>query len=156
MKKLTLVLLLLTPFMIPPLLYAVTYPFPENSPAYLQNETVLKTGTKLYLFHSGTEEVKKTININKILVVYREYPPELSLEPRETGKVRILSSSGEYYFEAEVIEGKVQPGYLARKGTVACFITSFKKKGALGVNSSTFSANEMPITEVQQKNGEKS
>jgi len=135
MKKLTLFLLLLAPFIMTRSLHAVTYPFPENGPAYLKNEAVMTVGKKVYLFHSGTEDVKKTINVNDILVVYREYPPDFSFETRETGKVKILASLGEYYFEAEVIEGEMQPGYLARKGTVACFITSFKKKWPLVTNT---------------------
>lgn len=155
MKKLTLFLLLMTPFIMTSSLHAVTYPFPENGPAYLKNEAAMKVGTKLYLFHSGTEDVKKTINVNDILIVYREYPPDFSLEARETGKVKILSSLGEYYFEAEVIEGEVQPGDLARKGTVACFITSFfKKQWSLAFDTRASLSNEGRASEGQQKNGE--
>jgi hypothetical protein len=109
-------------------LHAITYPFPENEPAYLNDEAVMKVGTKIYLFCSGTAEMRKTINVNDVLTVYREYPPDISLETREVGKVRILSALGEYYFEAEVIEGYVQPGHVAMKGTVACYITAFKKR----------------------------
>ncbi|MDR3580228.1 MAG: hypothetical protein P4L44_09730 [Oryzomonas sp.] len=119
--------LLLVPLLMPAVVHAVTYSFPENEPAYLKDEAVINVGTKLYLFHSGSEDVRKAINANDILVVYREYPSGISPEARETGKVKILSTSGGYYYEAEVIEGSVQPGYLARKGTVACFITSFRK-----------------------------
>ena len=129
-KKLLRALWFLTaPLLIPAVVHAVTYSFPENEPAYLKDETVVNVGTKLYLFQSGSEDVKKTINVDDILIVYREYPPDFFPEARETGKVKILSTSGEYYYVAEVIEGSVQPGYLARKGTVACFITSFRKMG---------------------------
>lgn len=115
--------------LMPAVVHAVAYPFPENEPAYLKDEAVLNVGTRLYLFHSGTDDVKKAINVNDVLTVYREYPSGISLEARETGKVKILSFSGGYYYEAEVIEGAVHPGYLARKGTIACFITSFRKTG---------------------------
>lgn len=118
---------LIAPLLIPAVVHAVAYSFPENEPQYLKDEAVVNVGTKLYLFHSGTEDVKKAINVNDVLIVYREYPPDLSPEARETGKVKVLSTSGEYYYEAEVIEGTVHPGYLARKGTIACFITSFRK-----------------------------
>ncbi len=127
MKKLTLFLLLMAPLFMTSSPHAVTYHFPEHEPAYLKNETVMKIGTKLYLLHSGTEDVKKAINVNDILIVFQEYPPDFSMENRETGKVKIISSLGGYYFEAEVIAGEMQPGYLAKKGTVACFITSFQK-----------------------------
>ena len=121
-------LLLITPLIMTTSLHAVIYPFPKNEPTYLNDEAVMKIGTKLYLFHSGTEEVKKTINVNDVLTVYREYPADFSLKTIEAGKVRILSMLGDYYFEGEVIGGYVQPGYVAKKGTVACFITSFKKR----------------------------
>ena len=129
MKKFSFLLLLITPLIMATSLYAITYPFPENEPAYLKEEAVLKVGAKIYLFHNGTEEARKTINLNDVLTVYREYPSDISLETREVGKVRILSSLGDNYFEAEVIEGYVQPGNVAIKGTVACYITAFKKKG---------------------------
>ena len=128
MKKFSFLLLLITPLIVTTSLHAITYPFPENEPAYLNDEAVMKVGTKVYLFCSGTEEVRKTINVNDVFTVYREYPPDFSLETREVGKVRILSSLGEYYFEAEVIEGYVQPGNVAIKGPVACYITAFKKR----------------------------
>jgi len=126
MKKLSL-LFLLIPLVIASSLHAVMYPFPGNKPAYLRDEAVIKVGKKLYLFHSGTEDVKESIKINDVLTVYREDPSDLTMEIRAVGKVRILSTLGEYYFEGEVIEGVVLPGYIAKKGAVACYITSFKK-----------------------------
>ena len=92
----------------------------------MKTEAAMTVGTKIYLFHSGTEEVRKTINVNDVLTVYREYPPDFSPGSTEAGKVRILFPLGDYYFKGEVVEGEMQPGYLAKKGTVACFITSFK------------------------------
>jgi hypothetical protein len=127
MKKLALSIFLLVSLLMTSPLHAVTYPFPESGPAYLKEDGVLKAGTRVYLFQSGTEEVKNAISVNDILSVYREYPSDFSLEVRETGKVRITAVPGEYYYEAVVIAGTVQPGFLAKAGTVACFITSFRK-----------------------------
>jgi hypothetical protein len=127
MKKPLLLLPLVALFFLPVAVQAVTYPFPESEPAYLKDDVVMKAGSKLYLFHSGTEEVKKTINVNDVLTVYREYPPEFSLETREVGKVKVISPLGDYYFDGEVIRGEVKAGDMAKKGTIACFITSFKK-----------------------------
>jgi len=92
-------------------------------------EGIMTAGTKLYLFHSGTDEVRKTIGINDVLTVYRECPSDLSAETREVGKVRVLSPLGDYYFNGEVIGGEVKAGDLAKKGMVACFITAFKNNG---------------------------
>ena len=126
MKKLMLFLLLVAPFIMSGSARAVSYPFPKSNPAYLGNQAAMMAGTRLYLFHSSTQKANDAVNVNDILVVYREYPHQLSLESTETGKVRVLSSLGENYYEAEVVEGTIIPGELARKGTAACFITTAK------------------------------
>jgi hypothetical protein len=128
MKKFSFLLLLITPLIMTTSIHAITYPFPDNEPAYMKDEAGMKAGTKIYLFHNSTEEMRQTINVNDVLSVYREYPPDFSLETTKVGKIRILSALGEHYFEAEVIEGYVQPGNVAIKGTVACYITAFKKR----------------------------
>lgn len=85
----------------------------------------MTAGVKLYLFYSGTEEIRRTINVNDVLTVYQEYPPDYSRTMREVGKVRVLAPLGDYYFNGEVIGGEVQAGDLAKKGTIACFVTPF-------------------------------
>jgi hypothetical protein len=122
---------LVAPLVLPTVVHAVTYPFPEKEPSQVKVEAAMTVGTRIYLFHSGTDEIRKTINVDDVLTVYREYPPDVSLGSREAGKVRILFPLGDYYFAGEVVEGAVQAGYLAKKGTVACFITSFTKNGHL-------------------------
>jgi hypothetical protein len=129
MKKLSLLLCFVTPLFMTGTLHAVTYPFPENVPVYLKDDAVMKVGAKLYLFHSGTDEIKSTLHSNDVLTVYREYPLDFSLESREVGKVKVISPLGDYYFDGEVIKGEVKAGDLAKKGSIACFITSFKKNG---------------------------
>jgi hypothetical protein len=125
-KVLRVLRFLLAPLVIPTVAHAVTYPFPEKESTPVKAEAAMTVGTKIYLFHSGTEEVRKTINVNDVLTVYREYPPDFSPGSTEAGKVRILFPLGDYYFKGEVVEGVIKPGYLAKKGMVACFITSFK------------------------------
>jgi hypothetical protein len=127
MKKIQFLLLLLVPFAMSSNLHPVAYPFPENESVYIKDEPVMKAGTKLYLFHSGTEDVKNSINVNDSLTVYRMHPADSSMETRVVGKVRVLSPLGDYYFDGEVIGGEVKAGDLAIKGTVACFIMSLKK-----------------------------
>jgi len=120
-------MILLSPFLMTRSLHAVAYTFEENKPAYIKDNTAMKVGTRLYLFHSGTLDVKRTIHVNDILSVFREYPSGFSSVSGETGKIRILSCSGKYFYEAEVVEGAIQPGDMAKKGTVACFVTPFGK-----------------------------
>lgn len=123
MKKI-LCLLFAVPFFLAAPLHAVSYPPSATEPSYLKDEEVMKVGAKVYMFHSGTEDVKAAIKIDDVLTVYREYPPDISGIAKEAGKVRVVATLGDYYFEGKVIEGYVEPGYLALKGTVACLITT--------------------------------
>jgi hypothetical protein len=123
--KKVLLLFLAVPLFLAAPLHAVSYPPSAEEPTYLKDEEVMKVGAKLHLFHSGSDDIK----INDVLTVYREYPPDISGINKESGKVRIIGALGDYYFEGEVIEGYVLPGYLAVKGKVACIITTrFKPK----------------------------
>jgi hypothetical protein len=112
MKRFSLLLLFITPLIMTTSLHAVTYPFPKTEPAYLKDGSAVQAGTKLYLIHSGTEEANNTINVNDVLTVFREYPPDFALGSNETGKARILIPLGDYYFEGEVVEGAMQPAIL--------------------------------------------
>jgi hypothetical protein len=80
---------------------------------------VNKTGAHVYLFHSGTEDIKNAIRINDVLTVYRESP---CCNLKETGKIKIVSFTGDNYMKAEVVEGVIKPGDIAKKGTIAGLI----------------------------------
>jgi len=91
---------------------------------YHQNEiteTVMKVGQIAYLFHSGTEDVKKTIHDNDILIVYRINP---SCEIKAVGKIKVLTSIADTYFKSEVVEGEIRPNDIAKKGNASCFVIS--------------------------------
>ena len=105
--------------------FAVTYPFPAREPARFANGEALQVGTKMCLFHSGTEEVRSAIGVNDVLTVYHGSPYNLCPEAKPVGKVKVLSPQGAYYFTGEVIEGEVRPGDMAMKSGVACFVTPF-------------------------------
>jgi hypothetical protein len=111
----SLLLLLVTLFSLPATLHAVTYPFPENEPLFVKEEAVMKIGSRVYLFHSGTDEVRNTINVHDVLSVYREYPPDISVEQKKVGKVKVTAPLGDYYFDGEVIGGEVKAGDVAKK-----------------------------------------
>ena len=85
----------------------------------VRDKAVMQTGTILYLFHSGTPDIKKTISINDILIVYRETP---SCELKEVGKIKVLSSSGDNFIKAAVVEGEVKHDDIAKKGTVSFLV----------------------------------
>jgi hypothetical protein len=110
-------------------LLAVSYPPAGQEPTYLNEEDVMAVGAKVDMFHSGTQDVRNAIKIGDVLVVYKEYPPDRGAFSKQTGKVKVLGTIGDYYFEGYVIEGFVQPGSLALKGTTACIIvTRLKQK----------------------------
>jgi hypothetical protein len=83
------------------------------------DETALKAGQTLYLFHSGTEDVQRGLHPGDSLVVYRIGP---SCEALAVGKVRLISSVGKTYFEAVVIEGSIKSNDIAQDGSVCCLV----------------------------------
>ena len=82
---------------------------------------IMVKGTLVCLFQSGTADVKKAININDILPVYRENKDH---ELREVGKIKVLSFEGEDYLKGEVVEGEIKAGDIAKKGDVASLVIS--------------------------------
>jgi hypothetical protein len=98
---------------------ATSYP-----PAFLYHqdhiaETGMKAGQTVYLFHSGTEDIRRTIQGNNILVVYRINP---SCEVKEVGKIKVISPITDTYFKGEVVEGEIRPNDIAKKGDVSCLV----------------------------------
>ncbi|MBU5613810.1 hypothetical protein [Geomonas azotofigens] len=126
MKKL-LLLLTLPVFLASPL-YAVSYPPSVQEPVYLKEDEVMSAGAKVHMFHSGTHDVHNAIKVGDILTVYHEYPPDLWTVGKQTGKVKVIGTIGDYYFEGHVIEGFAKPGSLAVKGSTACIITTRLKQ----------------------------
>jgi hypothetical protein len=118
------VFLLLSRMAFLPFAQAVSYPVPQE-----QEEKVIKravtVGSRVCMFQSGTADVKETIHVRDIMIVYRESPMH---KFAEVGKVRVLSYVGEDYLWAEVVEGEVMPGDIAKKGDVASMIISAEDK----------------------------
>ena len=114
------VILLFTSVSAPLTVFAVSYP-PPLYHRQDRGETVMKVGQIVYLFHSGTDDVKKTIHANDILTVYRTNP---SCEVKPVGIIKVLSYIGETYIKAEVLEGEIRPDDIAKKGNVSCLVIS--------------------------------
>jgi len=85
------------------------------------SETVIKTGQTAYLFHSGTEEVKRAIHVNDILPVYRISP---LCEVRTVGKIKVISPIGDTYLKGEVVEGEIRANDIAKMGNASCLVIS--------------------------------
>jgi len=100
------------------------------SPVPGENEERIAQGIKVKgetvcLFQSGTSDVKKAINVNDILPVYRE---NKFRELKEVGKIKVLSYIEEDYLKGEVVEGELKAGDVAKKGDVASLVISSSSK----------------------------
>jgi len=127
MKKIVpmIAVLLLSSLQLPLLAGAVSYPVTEERNEEKAATPVMHVGSKICLFQSGTADVKAAIHIQDTLVVYRELP---SHELKEVGKIRVVSFIREDFLKAEVIEGELMPGDIAKKGNVASLIIASEDK----------------------------
>ena len=112
------------------LLSAAPNPLPVLATSYMPTffyhqqdikETVMKAGQTVYLFHSGTEDVKRAIRDSYVLIVYRINP---SCEAKMVGKIRVISYIGDIYLKGKIIEGEIRPNDIAKKGSVSCLVIS--------------------------------
>ena len=104
---------------IPLTIFAVSY---VPAPLYHQHERLeptMRIGETVYLFHSGTDDVKRTIHVTDILTVHRINP---SCQVTTVGKIKVISYIGETYLKGVIIEGEIKPDDIARKGDVSCLI----------------------------------
>jgi hypothetical protein len=62
-----------------------------------------------------------TVHGGDVFIVYRLTP---SCKMEEVGKVRFVDFHGDTYMEAEVIEGELKAGDIAKKGNISCLIVS--------------------------------
>jgi hypothetical protein len=106
---------------LPQLVNAVSWsPFDQEHEEKAANGIMAK-GNVVCMFQSGTADVRKAINVNDILLVYRE---STTHEFKVVGKIKVLSYIGEDYLKGEVIEGELKIGDVAKKGGVASLIIS--------------------------------
>jgi hypothetical protein len=78
-------------------------------------------GDTLYMFHSGTDDVKKSTHVNDTVSVYRIMQ---SCEVVPIGLVKVISFVNETYIKGEVVSGEIKPDDIAKKGNVSCLIIS--------------------------------
>lgn len=90
----------------------------------IKNEVVMKMGNKLHLFHSSKVEAQKEIAVNDVLPVFRTTGK--SQQEKEVGAVKVLSFTGEHYFEAEVVKGEVKIGDVAKKDASSLLVQPAK------------------------------
>ena len=113
------VILLVAAICAPLAAFAVSYPG-QLYHQEVRHDKFVK-GDTVYMFHSGTEDVKKTIHINDTLTVYRTSP---SCEVTPIGIIKVIAFAGETYIKGEVFAGEIKPDDIAKKGNVSCLIIS--------------------------------
>jgi len=116
--KMTAVILLLA-MTIPLAAFAVSYPAQlyhreDRHDRFVKGETV-------YLFHSGTGDVKRTIHVNDTLAVYRV---SSTCEAAPVGIIKVVSFIGETHLKGEVFAGEIRPDDIAKKDKVSCLVIS--------------------------------
>ncbi|MBJ6724480.1 hypothetical protein [Geomesophilobacter sediminis] len=95
---------------------AVSYPVSPHRE--ISEHTAMTVGATVYLFHSGTPDVKKAVAVSDILVVFGERHGELT----EVGKIKVRSYLGDCYLQGEVLEGEVRHDDVARKSGAALLV----------------------------------
>ena len=110
------------------LLFSVSAPLAASAVSYpvqlyhreIRHDKFVK-GDTVYMFHSGTEDVKKTIHVNDTLAVYRTSP---LCEVTPIGIIKVISFVGETYIKGEVFAGEIKPDDIAKKANVSCLVIS--------------------------------
>lgn len=99
--------------------FAVSYP-PKLYHKEVRHEKFVK-GETAYLFHSGTDDVKKAIHAGDSLTVYRIGP---ACEVTPIGTIKVISYIGETHLKGEVFAGEIKPDDIAKKGKASCLVIS--------------------------------
>jgi hypothetical protein len=78
-------------------------------------------GDTVYMFHSGTDDVKKSIHVNDTLAVYRV---SSNCEVAPVGIIKVVSFVGDTHIRGEVFAGEIKPDDIAKKDKVSCLVIS--------------------------------
>jgi hypothetical protein len=87
----------------------------EEEPAAAE----MAAGATIYLFHSGTEQVRRALQVGDVLEVTRVGADGTALG---VGKIRVTASAGAVCLRGEVLEGRVRLHDVAEKGGVSCLV----------------------------------
>lgn len=117
--EIIIVILLLVGICAPLASFAVSYPV-QLYHREVRHDKFVK-GDTVYMFHSGTDDVKKTIHVNDTLTVYRTSP---SCEATPIGIIRVIAFVGGTYIKGEVFAGDIMPDDIAKKENISCLVIS--------------------------------
>jgi hypothetical protein len=103
----------------PMTVFATSYQPPLFHNQY--DQKTMKKGDAVYLFYSGTADVRNTIHVHDVLTVYHI---DASCQMEQVGTIKILSYLGETYLTGEVLDGEIRANDIARKNGVSCLVIS--------------------------------
>lgn len=79
----------------------------------------MTSGATVILFHSGTEQTRRSIHPGDVLTVSRA---RRSCRDEAVGTIRAEAPAGELCFRATVLEGEVRPHDVAHAGAVSFLV----------------------------------
>jgi hypothetical protein len=88
-------------------------------PLPLGGEGTAPAGATVYLFHSGTEGVRRSLAVGEVLEVTRT---EEGSPSRTAGKIRVVAAAGAFCVRGEVLEGGARVHDVAVRESVYCLI----------------------------------
>ena len=111
---------------------AISIPQPASASEKADAIVTMKDGGKVRLFHSGASDMKNAICTKDVIPVYRETvigyrSPKVSEQTRglrKVGKIKMVPHIGNRYCEAEIVEGDVRAGDIAKKEGADCLVGS--------------------------------
>ncbi|MEA5114125.1 MAG: hypothetical protein VB050_08850 [Geobacteraceae bacterium] len=95
---------------------------PVRSSLELNKGSVLNIGDQAVFNLQGTGEVKNVVCLGETIPVYREVFIYQTMSRTEVGKVKVLNYVGENKFDAQVVEGQLKDGDIARKDSATCLL----------------------------------
>ncbi len=96
---------------------------PVRSSLELTNGSVLNIGDKAVFDFKGSGDLKKAVCLGETIPVYREVFVYQTMSRTEVGKVKVLSYAGDKKFNAQVVEGQLRDGDIARKDSATCLLS---------------------------------
>ncbi len=111
---------------------AITTPQLASASEEMEAKVTMKAGSTVHLYHSEKSDVTNTVCKQDLIPLYRETvigyrSPKVSEQTRghrEVGKIKMISHIGNRYCEAEIVEGDVRVGDIAKKEGADCLVGS--------------------------------
>ncbi len=95
---------------------------PVTSSLEVNRGNVLNRGDQAMFDFRGRGDVSKAVCLGETIPVYREVFVFQTMSRTEVGKVKVVSYAGDHRFNAQVVEGQLKDGDIARKDSATCLL----------------------------------